>query len=152
MLHRYYGTRWPSPGASDISGQLNYVATHYRRPYADRGGLRRARGRQPLEEVLDSAAPHSHDVMWAMVSDIARGRARRRRPETATTSPSGRFVIGGANLGPRVVAAYRRAEQKRKSELEEFMTGYSIPHTTVGGSTQIRTRLVGMTEVFARAG
>ena len=88
--------------------------------------------------------------MWAMVSDV---------PAVGTDADgdgydvaSGRFVIGGANLGPRVVAAYRRAEQKRRSELEEFMTAYSIPHTTVGGSTQIRTRLVGMTEVFARAG
>jgi hypothetical protein len=36
--------------------------------------------------------------------------------------------------------------------LEEFMTANAIPHTTVGASSQIRTRLVRMTEVFARAG
>jgi hypothetical protein len=65
---------------------------------------------------------------------------------------TGNFVIGGANLGPRVVAAYRRAEQNRMRVLEEFMTANAIPHTTVGASSQIRTRLVRMTEVFARAG
>ena len=32
------------------------------------------------------------------------------------------------------------------------MTARAIPHTTIGGSSQIRTRLVKMTEVFARAG
>ena len=80
-------------------------------------------------------------------------RSARPTPTgTDTTSRPGRFVIGGANLGPRVVAAYRRAEQRRRGELEEFMTAHSIPHTTVGGSGQIRSRLVGMTEVFARAG
>ncbi|MFY9919905.1 MAG: DUF58 domain-containing protein, partial [Mycobacterium sp.] len=65
---------------------------------------------------------------------------------------TGRFVIGGASLGPRVVAAYRRAEQNRRRALEEFMTARAIPHATIGGSGQIRSRLVAMTEVFARAG
>ncbi len=150
MLHRYYGHTLANPGASDISCQLDYVATHYRH-------------RMLIVVVSDEPEPTGrleqdvsrlsgrHDVMWAMVSDIPAVGT----PDAAGDGydvASGRFVIGGANLGPRVVAAYRRAEQKRKSALEEFMTGYSIPHTTVGGSTQIRTRLVAMTEVFARAG
>jgi hypothetical protein len=90
-------------------------------------------------------------VMWAMVSDapaIGTPDATGDGYDVAT----GRFVIGGANLSPRIVAAYRRAEEKRKHELQEFMTTRAIPHTTVGGSRQIRTRLVAMTEVFARAG
>ena len=150
MLHRYYGHTLANAGASDISCQLDYVATHYRHRMLIVVVSDEPEPTGRLEEDV-SRLSGRHDVMWAMVSDI---------PAVGTPDAdgdgydvaSGRFVIGGANLGPRVVAAYRRAEQKRKSALEEFMTGYSIPHTTVGGSTQIRTRLVAMTEVFARAG
>jgi uncharacterized protein (DUF58 family) len=150
MLDRYYGHTLANPGASDISCQLDYVATHYRHQMLIVVVSDEPEPNSRLEDAV-SRLSGRHDVMWAMVSDI---------PAVGTPDAdgdgydvaSGRFVIGGANLGPRVVAAYRRAEQNRRSELEDFMTGYSIPHTTVGGSTQIRTRLVGMTEVFARAG
>ena len=150
MLHRYYGHTLANPGASDISCQLDYVATHYRHRMLIVVVSDEPEPTSRLEEDV-SRLSGRHDVMWAMVSDIPAVGT----PDAAGDGydvASGRFVIGGANLGPRVVAAYRRAEQKRKSALEEFMTRYSIPHTTVGGSTQIRTRLVGMTEVFARAG
>jgi len=150
MLHRYYGHTLANAGASDISCQLDYVATHYRHRMLIVVVSDEPEPTGRLEEDV-SRLSGRHDVMWAMVSDIPAVGT----PDAAGDGydvASGRFVIGGANLGPRVVAAYRRAEQKRKSALEEFMTGYSIPHTTVGGSTQIRTRLVGMTEVFARAG
>jgi uncharacterized protein (DUF58 family) len=150
MLHRYYGHTLANAGASDISCQLDYVATHYRHRMLIVVVSDEPEPTSRLEEDV-SRLSGRHDVMWAMVSDIPAVGT----PDAAGDGydvASGRFVIGGANLGPRVVAAYRRAEQKRKSALEEFMTGYSIPHTTVGGSTQIRTRLVAMTEVFARAG
>jgi hypothetical protein len=32
------------------------------------------------------------------------------------------------------------------------MVGHGIPHTVIGGSAAIRTRLIAMTEVYARAG
>jgi len=150
MLHRFYGHTLANAGASDISCQLDYVATHYRHRMLIVVVSDEPEPTSRLEEDV-SRLSGRHDVMWAMVSDIPAVGT----PDAAGDGydvASGRFVIGGANLGPRVVAAYRRAEQKRKSALEEFMTGYSIPHTTVGGSTQIRTRLVAMTEVFARAG
>jgi len=150
MLNRYYGHTLANAGASDISCQLDYVATHYRHRMLIVVVSDEPEPTSRLEEDV-SRLSGRHDVMWAMVSDIPAVGT----PDAAGDGydvASGRFVIGGANLGPRVVAAYRRAEQKRKSALEEFMTGYSIPHTTVGGSTQIRTRLVAMTEVFARAG
>ena len=150
MLNRYYGHTLANAGASDISCQLDYVATHYRHRMLIVVVSDEPEPTGRLEEDV-SRLSGRHDVMWAMVSDIPAVGT----PDAAGDGydvASGRFVIGGANLGPRVVAAYRRAEQKRKSALEEFMTGYSIPHTTVGGSTQIRTRLVAMTEVFARAG
>ena len=150
MLHRYYGHALAKPGRSDIACQLDYVATHYRHRMLivlvsdepdvdDRLGdvVRRLAGR--------------HDVMWAMVSDApAIGK-----PDTGGDGydvATGRFVIGGANLGPHVVTAYRRAEAHRRRELDEFMTARAIPHTIIAGSNQIRTRVVEMTQVFARAG
>ena len=57
--------------------------------------------------------------------------------------------ISEAELGPRIVAAYRRAELNRRRVLDEFMTTRAIPHTIVGGSRQIRTRLVEMAQVFS---
>lgn len=150
MLHRFYGHTLAQPGPSDISCQLEYVATHYRHSMlvvvvSDEPGVddrlddvvRRLRGR--------------HDLMWAMVADapaVGPSNANADGYDVAT----GRFVIGGAQLGPRVVAAYRRAEQKRRGELDEFMTTRAVPHTTVGGSRQIRSRLIEMMQVFARAG
>ena len=150
MLHRFYGHALAAPGPSDISCQLEYVATHYRHQMlivvvSDEPDVD---GR--LEEITGRLAGR-HDVMWAMVSDVpALGtpEANADGYDVAT----GRFVIGGASLGPRVVAAYRRAEQNRRRALEEFMTARAIPHAAIGGSGQIRSRLVAMTEVFARAG
>jgi uncharacterized protein (DUF58 family) len=150
MLHRFYGHALAAPGPSDISCQLEYVATPYRHQMlivvvSDEPDVD---GR--LEEVAGRLAGR-HDVMWAMVSDVpALGT-----PEANTDGydvATGRFVIGGANLGPRVVAAYRRAEQNRRRALEEFMTARAIPHAAIGASGQIRSRLLAMTEVFARAG
>ncbi len=150
MLHRFYGHTLAAPGPSDIACQLEYVATHYRHQMlivvvSDEPDVD---GR--LEEITRRLAGR-HDVMWAMVSDVpALGtpEANADGYDVAT----GRFVIGAASLGPRVVAAYRRAEQNRRRALDEFMTTRAIPHTTIGGSGQIRSRLVAMTEVFARAG
>jgi len=149
MLHRFYGHATAQPGSSDIACQLDYVATHHRHsmlivvvsdePEIDDG----------LEDVVRRLRSR-HDVLWAMVSDapaIGPGAS-----DDGFDVADGRFVIGGADLGPRVVAAYRRAEEIRRRELEAFMTRHSIPHTIIKGSRQIRTRLVGMTEVFARAG
>ena len=150
MLHRFYGHVLAKPGASDIACQLDYVATHYRHQMLIVVVSDEPESDGRLEEAVSRLAGR-HDVMWGMVSDVpAVGTADAN--EDGYDVASGRFVIGGANLGPRVVAAYRRAEQRRRGELEEFMTAHSIAHTTVGGSGQIRSRLVGMTEVFARAG
>jgi uncharacterized protein (DUF58 family) len=150
MLHRFYGHTLANPGASDILCQLDYVATHYRHQMLIVVVSDEPDPGSRLDETV-SRLSGRHDVMWAMVSDVpAVGTADAN--DDGYDVASGRFVIGGANLGPRVVAAYRRAEQNRRRELDEFMTARAIPHTTIGGSGQIRSRLVGMTEVFARAG
>jgi uncharacterized protein (DUF58 family) len=148
LLHRWYQHTVARPGASDVAAQLDYVATHYRHtaliivvsdePDVDdrlSGVLARLRGR--------------HDILWAMVSDMpAVGSDDTDGFDVAT----GRFVLNGADLGPRVLAAYRRAEQARRDQLDAFLTGQAIPHATIAGSNDIRRELVGLTRVAARAG
>ncbi|MGV0793865.1 DUF58 domain-containing protein [Mycolicibacterium sp. XJ1819] len=146
MLHRLYAHTAGTPGPSDIVCQLDYAATHYRHrmlvvvvsdePHVD------AR----LQDVVTRLAAR-HDVMWAMVADMpALG------PVAGYDVATGRAVLDGAVLGPRIAKAYRRAEQARSRALAEFMTARAIPHTTIGGSRDIRARLVELTGVFARAG
>jgi hypothetical protein len=90
-----------------------------------------------------------HDLMWAMVSDM---------PAVAVDGPegydvgTGAFVLGGADAGERVVAAYRRAEAERAARLDAFLTSYGVAYTKIAGSSEIRPKIVEMTEVFNRAG
>jgi hypothetical protein len=101
-----------------------------------------------LGEVLTRLTGR-HDIMWAMVSDMpAVGPDNIDGYDVET----GRFVLNGADLGPRVVSAYRRAEQKRRERLDAFLAAHAIAHATIGGSTDIRRELVRLTEVAARAG
>jgi uncharacterized protein (DUF58 family) len=147
MLHRFYDHALTKPGSSDIACQLDYVATHYRHsmlivvvsdePEVD--------GR--LEEAVRRLTGR-HDVLWAMVADapaIGTPDARLDGYDVA----DGNFVIGEADLGPRIVAAYRRAEANRRRLLDEFMTTRAIPHTIIGGSRQIRSRVVEMAQIFS---
>jgi hypothetical protein len=90
-----------------------------------------------------------HDLLWAMVSDMpAVGPDNTDGYDVAT----GRFVLNGADLGPRVVTAYRRAEQARRDRLAKFLTRRAIPHAIIAGSDDIRRELVGLTEAAGRAG
>ncbi|MFG1935005.1 DUF58 domain-containing protein [Mycobacterium sp. NPDC048908] len=153
MLHRFQTHTREQQGPSDIERQLDYVATHYRHPLllvvvSDEPDVRDAGGR------LDGTVARlraRHDVLWAMVADMpaVTGVDDDRGGYDVAT---GQFVMSGAALGPRIVAAYRRAEQDRVRRLAKFMTGHAIAHTTIAGSTDIRHRIVEMTEVFARAG
>ncbi|MBW0018852.1 MAG: DUF58 domain-containing protein [Mycobacterium sp.] len=152
LLHRWYQHTMTDAGASDVTTQLDYVATHYRHTMliivvSDEPDLGQ-RGDERLSAVLTRLRGR-HDIMWAMVSDMpAVGPDNTDGYDVAT----GRFVLNGADLGPRVVAAYRRAEQARRARLATFLTGHSIPHATIAGSDHIRRELVGLTEVAARAG
>jgi uncharacterized protein (DUF58 family) len=151
MLHRFYGHALAEPGTSDIVCQLDYVATHYRHPMlvvvvSDEPDVDRR-----LDEAVTRLAAR-HDVMWAMVADAPAVGAAAHQSQDGYDVANGGFVLSGATLGPRVVAAYRRAEAARARQLAEFMTVHAIPHTTIGGSGAIRSRLVELNEVFARAG
>lgn len=147
MLHRFYAHTLERPGPSDIVCQLDYVATHYRHPMlivvvSDEPDID---GR--LDDIVTRLRAR-HDVLWAMVSDMPAVGGDQDGYDVG----SGAFVMSGTALGPRIVAAYRRAEQVRRNQLAEFMTGQAIPYTTISASAHLRRRLVEMTEVFARAG
>jgi uncharacterized protein (DUF58 family) len=147
MLHRFYDHALTRPGTSDIACQLDYVATHYRHSMLIVVVSDEPETDSRLTETVRRLTGR-HEVLWAMVADapaIGTPDARRDGYDVA----NGNFVIGGADLGPRIVAAYRRAEITRRRALEEFMTTRAIPHTIIGGSRQIRTRLTELAQSFS---
>ncbi len=147
MLHRFYTHTLEQPGPSDVVCQLDYVATHYRHPVL----VIVVSDEPDIDTGLDDIVTRlraRHDVLWAMISDMPAVGG----DEDGYDVGSGAFVMSGSALGQRIVAAYRRAEQVRLTQLAEFMTAQAIPYTTISTSAHIRRRLVEMTEVFARAG
>ena len=150
MLHRFATHTREQQGPSDIRCQLDYVATHYRHPLL----IVVVSDEPEVSDRLDDTVTRlraRHEVLWPMIADmpaVAGVDDERGGYDVAT----GQFVMSGAALGPRIVAAYRRAEIDRVNRLAEFMTAHGIPHTTVTGSAVIRRRLVELTQVFARAG
>jgi uncharacterized protein (DUF58 family) len=146
MLHRFYTHTLTRPGGSDIGSQLNYVATHYRHRMLIVVVSDEPQPSPQLDDVV-SALGARHDVMWVMIADMpAVG------DQDGFDVATGGFVFRDETLGQRVVAAYHRAEQGRRRELADFMTAHGLPYTIISGSSQIRPRLVELTEVFARAG
>lgn len=150
LLDRFYTHSLSQTATSDIITQLAYVATGYRRrmlviivsdePDVD----------DRLAEALQQLSGR-HDLMWAMVSDMAAvGSADGERDgyDVAT----GGYVLNGATLGPRIIDSYRRREAARIAALDEFLTTRGIGHTRIGGSGEIRTKIVAMTEAFEHAG
>ncbi|MCV7029954.1 DUF58 domain-containing protein [Mycobacterium sherrisii] len=148
LLHRWYQHATTDPERSDITGQLDYIATHYRHTMLIIAVSDEPDVDDRLSAVLTKLVGR-HDIMWVMVSDMpAVGPDNTDGYDVAT----GRFVLNGAELGPRIVAAYRRAEQARRAHLEAFLAEHAIPHALVAGSDDIRRELVRLTEVAARAG
>ncbi|ULE34169.1 DUF58 domain-containing protein [Mycobacterium sp. IDR2000157661] len=150
MLHRYYRHAAVGGGPSDVMCQLDYVATHYRHPMLIVVVSDEPEVTERLDDVVGRLAGR-HDVMWAMVPDMpAVGGPGDQRDGFDVSS--GRFVLGSGTLGARVVAAYRRAEQARIRRLDELLTTRAVPYARIGASRDIRSRLVELTGVFARAG
>jgi len=150
LLHRFEQQTTTRQARSDVVTQLNWVARHYRHPLLIFVVSDEPDVDERLGDVLTRLTGR-HDVMWAMVSDM---------PVVASTEDeqdgfdvtSGRFVLSAAAVGPKVIAEYERAEVQRRERLSEFMTLRGVPHTLIAGSTDIRTGLIAMTGVFARAG
>ncbi len=151
LLDRFYSHTLGQPATSDIITQLEYVATGYHR----RRMLVIVVSDEPdandrLHEALQQLTGR-HDLMWAMVSDMAAvGSADGERDgyDVAT----GGYVLNGATLGPRIIDAYRRREATRVAALDEFLTIRGIGHTSIAGSQEIRDKIVAMTEAFEHAG
>lgn len=149
MLHRYHDHLLGRPGASDIGCQLDYLATHYRHSLLVVVVSDEPEPDQRLAAVL-SRLTARHDLLWTMVAD--------RPAVTSTTAAqdgydvgTGSFVLNGAVLGAKVITAYRRAEQARLQRLAEFMTTRAVRYTVIGDSSDIRRKLVALTEGPARA-
>ena len=191
LLQRYHAHTAQQRGPSDISCQLTYVAEHYRHAMLIIVVSDEPEPDPALDELLTRLSAR-HDMMWAMVADLAAvagggagggaggaggaggGRAGPaaggggggRGAGAAVASLAavaggaaggwevapGRPVLGPAAPDPRVVAAYRRAEQQRAARVTEMMTRHAIPHTTIGSGGDIRSRLAEMTRVYSRAG
>jgi uncharacterized protein (DUF58 family) len=148
LLHRWYQHTSTNPGRSDITTQLDYVATHYRHTMLIIVVSDEPEVDDRLGAVLARLSGR-HDIIWAMVSDMpAVGPDDTDGYDVAT----GLFVLNGADLGSRLVSAYRRAEQSRRNRLDAFLTGHAIPYATIAGSDHIRRELVRLTEVATRAG
>ncbi|OBF29019.1 hypothetical protein A5724_26925 [Mycobacterium sp. ACS1612] len=150
MLHRFQTHTREQQGPSDIACQLDYVTTHYRHPLL----LVVVSDEPDVDDRLSDTVARlraRHDVLWAMVADMP-AVTGTDDDHSGYDVATGQFVMSGAALGPRIIAAYRRAEKERARQLTQFMTANAIPHTIIAGSRDIRHRLVEMTEVFARAG
>lgn len=147
MLDRFYRHATGRPATSDIVSQLRYVATHYRHPMLIVVVSDEPDVDQRLEQLVGRLSAR-HEVLWVMVSDMPAVSGDVDGYDVAT----GRFVPSGVRLGPRLAAAYRRAEQHRRQRLERFLTERAVPFAVIGGSDGIRPALVSMAEVYARAG
>ena len=148
MLHRFHQHATTRPARSDILTQLDWVARHHRRPLL----LVVVSDEPDVDGRLDGLLTQlrgTHEVLWAMVADV---------PAVSETDDAdgydvgdGGFVLGGAALGQRVIAAYQAAEDDRQQRLSEFMVGHGVPSVTVRGSASIRAALAELTGAYARA-
>ncbi len=149
LLDRFYGHTLHGPGSSDIVTQLHYAAVGYRRRLLIIVVSDEPDTNERLADVLQQLSGR-HELMWAMVSDMAAVGSSETEADGFDIN-TGAFVLNGATLGPRVIAAYQRAEQQRLATLDTFMTERSIRYVRIGASSQIRAQLVGLTESFRHA-
>jgi uncharacterized protein (DUF58 family) len=149
LLHRFHDHATTQPGRSDVVGQLDWVARHHRRRLLVLVVSDEPEVSDGLRDVLGRLTG-MHDVMWAMLSDLPAVGSANDHVDGYDVG-SGGFVLNGAALGTRVVAAYQRAEAARREQLSELLTSNGVPHATIEGSTDIRTAIAEMTGVIARA-
>lgn len=150
LLHRFYTHTLTAPGRSDIITQLDYVATHYRR----RMLLIVISDEPDVDDRLQRAVRQlgdRHELLWVMVADmpaVGSSAGERDGYDVAT----GAHVLNGATLGPRIVAAYRRREAQRSAALEEFLISHAVRFTRIAASSDIRARIVALTQDYSHAG
>lgn len=154
LLERFHHHSGGRTGASDIAAQLEYVARSHRTRLllvvvSDEPDVSPA-----LERALQQLTGR-HEVMWVLVPDMPAVGADQDGDGVGTDGfdvATGRFVLDQSILGPRVLAAYRAAEQRRAANLDDFLTANRVRATRVAASTEIRAKLVALSEVYRRAG
>lgn len=150
LLHRFYTHTFGQPATSDVIAQLHYVATTYRR----RMLIIVVSDEPDVDDRLEAALRQlsgRHDIMWVIVCDmpaVGAGEDERDGYDVAT----GAYVLNGATLGPRVVAAYRRREAARVEELERFFVDRGVGFARIAASSEIRREIVALTQAFQHAG
>jgi uncharacterized protein (DUF58 family) len=149
MLEHFYGHSLGEVGTSDIVGQLEYVAHAHRRRLLLIVVSDEPEVTSRLDEVL-KALVGQHELIWLMITDMPAVGADEGEQDGFDVA-TGRFVLNGATLGPRVVAAYRAAEQNRVAQLDAFLTSHGVPFARISSSAEIRTQLVDMSEAYSDA-
>lgn len=150
LIEQYYSHSRGDVGTSDIVCQLEYVARHHRRPLLLVVVSDEPEVSARLEDVVGRLTG-IHDLLWLMVADMpAVGSADGEHDGVDVAT--GRFVLDGDTLGPRVAAAYRAAERRRIARLTETMTVRGVPFARIEGTADVRAKLVALTEAYRNAG
>jgi uncharacterized protein (DUF58 family) len=149
MLEHYYAHSLGDVGTTDIVGQLEYVAHAHRRRLLLIVVSDEPEVTSRLDEAL-KALVGQHELIWLMITDMPAVGADEGEQDGFDVA-TGRFVLNGATLGPRVVAAYRAAEQNRVGQLDAFLTSHGVPFARISSSAEIRTQLVDMSEAYSDA-
>ncbi|OBC03224.1 hypothetical protein A5784_15080 [Mycobacterium sp. 852013-50091_SCH5140682] len=149
ILEHYYNHSLGEVGASDIVAQLEFVAHAHRRRLlvivvSDEPDV------SPRLDAALKALAGQHEIIWLMVTDMPAVGADEGEHDGFDVA-TGRFVLNGATLGPRVVAAYRAAEQARIATLDSFLSSHEVCFARIAASAEIRDRIVDMNEVFGNA-
>ncbi|OBJ52271.1 hypothetical protein BST16_25350 [Mycobacterium asiaticum DSM 44297] len=150
LLHRFYTNTFRDAAASDIVRQLDFVSRAHRHRLLLIVVSDEPEVTPGLGEVLKRLSGR-HEVMWLMIVDMPAVGAADGGLGGFDVS-TGRFVLGGAALGPRVIAAYYAAEERRVARLDAFLTEHRVRFARIGGNDEIRSAIVELTEVYRRAG
>jgi uncharacterized protein (DUF58 family) len=149
ICDRFYFHTLHAPGPSDVVSQLHAVATAYRRRMLIVVVSDEPDPDERLAEALQQLAGR-HDLLWVMVSDMPVIGSSPEELDGYDVN-TGQFVINGATLGAKVIAAYRDAEAQRLARLEAMMAERGIRCARIGSSAEIRTQLVTLTQDFRHA-
>lgn len=145
LLEHYLDHATRRPGPSDVMTQLRWVAEHVRRPHLVVVVSSEPDVDDDTDELLRRVRSR-HDVMWAMTVDHS--AVADDVPGVDVTT--GARLLG--DLGGDVVRAYEEAENERRQRLRDTMNSHGVPYALVESSRGVRAGLIGMAEVFARAG
>ncbi|HJT94165.1 MAG TPA: DUF58 domain-containing protein [Mycobacterium sp.] len=149
MLEHYYGHSLGDVGATDIVSQLEFVAHAHRRRLLLIVVSDEPEVTARLDDMLKQLVGQ-HELIWLMITDMPAVGADEGEHDGFDVA-TGRFVLNGATLGPRVVAAYRAAQHKRVAQLDAFLTSHGVAFARISSSNEIRTAIVEMSEAYSDA-